>query len=183
MWALQLPVVDKTNLPSSIANSLTGNQTDLSANNVDDANVRFGLQLCLSEAIPVASGGYPLEWAFGINTTTSATSQFKWMLKLQGNYSIAVIDTRGASPNGGAGTTPKVITALTSPATSIHVSNVFPFTAAGTYGNPVSGTNTAQVKIGSNIYTQTGYSFDGPGVQSGTIVIFDCGLCCGWSGR
>jgi hypothetical protein len=93
------------------------------------------------------------------------------MLNLQGNYSIAVIDTRGASQNGGAGTTPKVITSLTSPTANVHISNVLPFTAAGTYGNPVSATNTAQIKIGSNTYTQTGYSFDGSGSQTGTITL------------
>ena len=171
IWALRLPTIDKTNLPSSIANSLTGNETDLNANNVDDANGRFGLQLCLSEAIPLASGGYPLEWAVGINTSTSATSQFKWMLNLQGNYSIAVIDTRNAFPNGTAGAPPEIITALTSPATSVHVSNVLPFTSAGVYGNPVSATNTSQIKIGLDIYTQVGFSFDGAGLQSGTVIL------------
>jgi hypothetical protein len=171
MWGLWLPTVDQTNLPSSISNSLTANETDLHANNVDDANGRFGLQLCLSEAIPLASGGYPLEWANGIITTTSATSQFKWMLNLQGNYSIAVIDTRSAFPNGSAGAPPKITTALTIPAASVHVSNVLPFTSAGVYGNPVSSTNTSQIKIGSDTYTQIGFSFDGPGLQSGTIIL------------
>jgi hypothetical protein len=171
LWALWLPTVDETNLPSSIANSLVGNETDLNANNVDDANTRSGLLLCASEAISLASGGYPLEWANGIATTTSATSQFKWMLNLQGNYSVAVIDTRSAFPNGSAGAQPKIATALTSPATSVHISNVLPFSSAGVYGKPVSTSNTAQIKIGSDTYTQTGYSFDGPGLQSGTITL------------
>jgi hypothetical protein len=171
LWALWLPTVDRTNLPSSIANSITGNETDLNANNVDDANARFGLQLDLAEAVPLASGGYPLEWAYGIYTTTSATGQFKWIANLQGNYSIAVIDTRNAFPNGTAGPAPTVVTSLASPGTSVHISNVLPFTSAGVYGLPVSTTNTAQVKIGSDTYTQTGYSFDGPGLQSGIITL------------
>jgi hypothetical protein len=171
LWALWLPAVDETNLPSSIANSLVGNETDLNANNVDDANARSGLLLCANEAISLASGGYPLEWANGIATTTSATSQFKWMLNLQGNYSIAVIDTRSAFPNGTAGAAPQVTTSLTSPVASIHVSNVLPFTSAGVYGKPVSASNTSQVKIGFDTYTQTGYSFDGAGLQSGTLTL------------
>ena len=156
-------------LPSSIANAITANESDLIANHVDDANLRFGLQLDLSEAIPLTSGGYPLEWANGIYTTTSATSQFKWMANFQGNYSIAVIDTRNASPNGSAGVPPEIVTGLAAPSTSVHVSNVLPFTSAGVYGLPVSTSNTASIKIGSGTYVQTGYSFDGPGVQSGTI--------------
>jgi hypothetical protein len=171
LWALWLPTVDKTNLPSSIANAITGNETDMSANNVDDVNGRFGLQLDLSEAVPLASGGYPLEWAYGILTTTSATSQFKWMANLQGNYSVAVIDTRNAFPNGSAGTPAKIATALTSPNTCVHVGNVLPFTSAGVYGLPVSTTNTAQIKVGANTYTQTNFSFDGPGLQSGTVTL------------
>lgn len=171
LWALWLPTVDNTNLPSSIANAITGNEIDLIANNVDDANGRFGMQLVLTEAKAVSLGGYPLEWAYGITTTTSATSQFKWMANLQGNYSIAVIDTRNAFPNGTAGPPPKLITGLTSPATTIHVSNVLPFTSAGVYGQPVSTTNTTPIKIGSNTYTQTGYTFDGPGLQSGIVTV------------
>jgi len=93
------------------------------------------------------------------------------MLNLQGNYSIAIIDTRSAFPNGSAGAPPKIATALTSPAASVHVSNVLPFSSAGVYGKPVSTSNTAQIKIGSGTYTQTGYSFDGPGLQSGTITL------------
>ena len=169
LWALWLPTADLTNLPSSIANSLTANESDLMANNVDDANKRFGLQLDLNEAVPLASGGYPLEWAYGIFTTTSATSQFKWMANLQGNYSIAVIDTRNAFPNGTASGPPKIATALTSPAMSVHVSNVLPFTSAGVYGLPVSSSNTSSIKIGSGTYTLIGYGFDGPGKQSGTL--------------
>ena len=169
LWALWLPTADMTNLPSSIANSLTANESDLMANNVDDANMRFGLQLDLNEAVPLTSGGYPLEWAYGIFTTTSSTSQFKWMANLQGNYSIAVIDTRNAFSNGTASGPPKITTALTSPATSVHVSNVLPFTSAGVYGLPVSTSNTSSIKIGSGIYTQNGYGFDGPGKLSGTL--------------
>jgi hypothetical protein len=93
------------------------------------------------------------------------------MLNLQGNYSIAVIDTRNAFSNGTAGAPPEIITALTSPATSVHVSNVLPFTSAGVYGNPVSATNTSQIKIGLDIYTQVGFSFDGAGLQSGTVIL------------
>ena len=171
LWSLWLPTVDKTNLPSSIANSITANESDLQANNVDDANGRFGLQLVLNEAVPLASGGYPLEWAFGILTTTSATSQFKWMANLQGNYSIAVIDTRNAFPNGSAGTPAKIATALVSPSTTVHVGNVLPFTSAGVYGKSVSTTNAAQIKIGSGTYTQTGFEFDGPGLQSGILTL------------
>jgi len=48
---------------------------------------------------------------------------------------------------------------------------VLPFSSAGVYGKPVSTSNTAQIKIGSDTYTQTGYSFDGPGLQSGTITL------------
>ena len=70
LWALWLPTADMTNLPSSIANSLTANESDLMANNVDDANKRFGLQLDLNEAVPLVSGGYPLEWAYGIHSRT-----------------------------------------------------------------------------------------------------------------
>jgi hypothetical protein len=171
LWALWLPTVDNTNLPSSISNSLTGNETDLMANNIDDLNKRLGLQLDVSEAIPLASGGYPLEWGYGILTTTSATSQFKWMASFQGNYSIAVIDTRNAFQNGTAGTPPKIATALAGPSTTVHVSNVLPFSSAGVYGQPVSTTNPAQIKIGQGVYTQTGFSWDGPGVQSGTLTL------------
>jgi formylmethanofuran dehydrogenase subunit C len=171
LWALWLPTVDNTNLPSSIANTITGNEIDLIANNADDANGRFGIQLVLTEAKTLASGGYPLEWAYGITTTTTATSQFKWMANLQGNYSIAVIDTRNAFANGTAGAPPNIITALTSPSPTIHVSNVLPFTSAGVYGHPVSSSNTTPVRIGSDTYTQTGYSFDGAGLQSGTVTV------------
>jgi hypothetical protein len=169
LWALWLPTVDKTNLPSSIANSLTANESDLAANNVDDANARFGLQLDVGEAVPLSSGGYPVEWAHGIYTTTTATGQFKWMLNLQGNYSIAVIDTRNAFPNGRAGPAPTVTTTLGSASKSIHVSNAMPFTSAGVYGQPVSSTNTAAIMVGSNTYTQVGCTLDGPGLSSGTL--------------
>jgi hypothetical protein len=169
LWALWLPTVDTTNLPSSITNSITANESDLQANNVDDANGRFGLQLIVNEAVPLASGGYPLEWAYGILTSTSPTGQFKWMANLQGNYSIAVIDTRNAFPNGTAKAAPTITTSLTSPSTTVHVTNVLPFTSAGVYGSPVSSSNTAQIKIGTGTYTQTGYSFDGPGLTSGTL--------------
>ena len=171
LWALWLPIVDQTNLPSSISNSLFGNETDLQANNVDDINSRVGLMLAATEAIPLASGGYPLEWAYGITTSTSATAQFKWMAYLQGNYSIAVIDTRNAFPNGTGGAAPTVTSSLASPATNVHVSNVMPFTSAGTYGLPVSTSNTAQVKIGADTYIQTGYRLDGPGLQSGILTL------------
>ncbi len=171
LWALWLPTVDKTNLPSSVANSITANESDLQANNVDDANARFGLQLVVNEAIPLASGGYPLEWAYGILTTTSGTGQFKWMANLQGNYSIAVIDTRNAFPNGTALAYPTITTSLTSPSTTVHVSNAMPFTSAGVYGHPVSSTNTSSIKIGAGTYTQVGCSLDGPGLTSGTLTL------------
>lgn len=171
LWALWLPTVDQTNLPSSIANAISANESDLEANNVDDANRRYGIQLIANEAIPLASGGYPLEWAYGILTSTSSTGQFKWIANLQGNYSIAVIDTRNAFPNGTASTPPKITTSLTAPSTTIHVSNVMPFTSAGVYGLPVSSTNTSQIKIGSTTYTQTGYALDGPGLTSGTLTL------------
>lgn len=171
LWALWLPTVDTTNLPSSITNAITANESDLQANNVDDANGRFGLQLIVNEAVPLSSGGYPLEWAYGILTSTSATSQFKWMAHFGGNYSIAVVDTRSAFPNGTAKGAPTIITSLTSPSTSIHVSNVLPFTAAGVSGTPVSTSNTSQIKVGSGTYQQTGYSFDGPGLTSGILTL------------
>jgi hypothetical protein len=117
----------------------------------------------------LSSGGYPLEWAYGILTSTSPTGQFKWMANLQGNYSIAVIDTRNAFPNGMAKAAPTITTSITSPSTSIHVTNVLPFTSAGVYGSPVSSSNTSPIKVGSTTYTQIGYSFDGPGLTSGTL--------------
>jgi hypothetical protein len=171
LWGLWLPIVDQTNLPSSVSNSLFGNETDLQANNIDDANCRVGLMLSATEAVPLASGGYPLEWAYGIITTTSMTAQFKSMVNLRGNYCTAVIDTRNACSNGAAGTPPAVTASLSSPTTGIHVSNVLPFTSSGQHDLPVSSSNAAQVKIGSGTYALTGYSFDGPGLQSGTITL------------
>jgi hypothetical protein len=43
LCSLWLPTIDKTNLPSSISNSLIGCGADLCANNIDDMNGRCGL--------------------------------------------------------------------------------------------------------------------------------------------
>jgi hypothetical protein len=163
-WGMWVPVVDATNLPSSLSGATTGVELDTDANNIDPANVRKGFQFVLNEAVPIASGGYPAEWAYGIYFTTSPNSYYKFQISAGGFYSIAVLDTRNAFPG-----TAKVTVGLTAPSTTLSVDPALPFTSAGVYGLPVSATNAAQTRVGSNVYTQVGCTLDGPGKTSGVL--------------
>jgi hypothetical protein len=164
MWGLWIPVTDATNLPSSTSGAVSGVEMDLLANNLDTVNRRLGYQYALAEQKPLAAGGYPAEWGYGIYFTTSISGYYKFQISAGGNYSIAVLDTRNAFPGRS-----KITLALTSPGKTISVDPVLPFSSAGVYGLPVSTTNWAQIKVGSNTYTQVGYTLDGAGKTSGTI--------------
>ncbi|MGC8474783.1 MAG: hypothetical protein ACP5NP_00375 [Acetobacteraceae bacterium] len=164
VWGMWVPVVDGTNLPSSVSGATTGVELDANANNTDPSNDRKAFQFVLNEAVPLASGGVPAEWAYGIYFTTSPTSYYKFQISAGGFYSIAVLDTRNAF----AGTA-KVTVGLTAPSTTLAVDPALPFTSAGVYGLPVSSTNAAQTRVGATIYTQVGCTLDGGGKTSGVL--------------
>ncbi len=164
MWGLWLPVVDSTNLPSTISGATTGIELDTDANNVDPDNSRKAFQFVLNEARSLTSGGLPNEWAYGIYFTTSATGFYKFQISAGGNYSIAVLDTRNAFPGQA-----KVSAGLTAPSTTLAVTSALPFTSAGVYGLPVSATNAATISVGGSRYTQVGCTLDGPGLTSGSL--------------
>ena len=164
MWGLWLPVTDATNETSSVAGATTGIEMDTDCNGIDPGNIRKAFQFVMGEAVPFASGGYPAEWAYGIYFTTTATGFYKWQISAGGNYSVAVIDTRNAFPGRG-----KITASLTAPAATIAVDTILPFTSAGVYGNPVSATNAASIRVGANTYTHVGFSVDGGGKTSGTL--------------
>ncbi len=161
-----LPVSDLTNQPTAISSATIGSQTNLSANNLDAANLRVGHQVALSDAIPLTSGGVPAEWSSAIALSTSADSWYKWHISAAGNYSIAVLDTRAANRG-----TAKVTKTLSLPSPVISVDPILPFASAGMSGQPVSSINAAPVQIGSGTYTLVGISLDGAGQTSGKLTL------------
>jgi hypothetical protein len=164
VWALWLPLTDATSTSSDVGGPVTGIEMDLSANNLDPVNRRFGYQMVLGDTTATSAGGVPCEWAYGLYYTSAADSYYKFQISAGGNYSVAVLDTRNAF--GGKS---QIKTALASPGPTIAVDPVLPFTSAGVYGLPVSSSNTAQIKVGSSVYTQVGYTLDGAGKTSGTL--------------
>jgi hypothetical protein len=164
IFGMLVPVLDTTNQPSTIGNATVGAQLNLGANNLDPSNRRVGYQVVLNPAVSLASGGMPAEWSSALSVLVSADSWFKWHFAPQGNYSIAVLDTRLA--NGGSA---KILTSLSTPGTTIAVDPVLPFVSAGLRGQSVSSTNAAQVQVGSSIYTLIGATLDGAGLTSGKL--------------
>ena len=161
---LSVPVSDATNQPSAISNATLGSQAALSANHLDPGNLRIGHQVALSDAIPLSSGGVPVEWSAAIATTTTTDAWYKWHISATGNYSIAVLDTRAARSG-----TAQVTSTLSVSSTTISVDPVLPFASAGVNGQPISASNTAAVQIGASLYTLVGVTLDGAGRTSGKL--------------
>lgn len=174
-WAHWMPVSDTTQLPSSTANALLGIEMDMEAGNTDDGNNRAGIIMVATPSVPLTSGGYPAEIGVGIGFVGHVSQPgganqfdgfFKSVLQAGGPFSISCVDTRGSQR---LDTTVK--TTLSAPSATVAVNNVWGFTSAGTYRNPVSASNPAAIKINGTSYTQTGFTSDGPGTTSGTITL------------
>ena len=174
VWGGVMEGRDLTNQPSLGTNATLGLEVDIYSNNVDNAqepNIRKGIIVVNNEATAVSSGGYPAEVRVGIGTTTSVTSQFKKMLDLTGNYQLAAIDLRGSKSNGQeSGSLPTVSTTLSSPSTTVDVSNILPFTSDRNGNDLNTGSYTLTVYINGTSYTATGYAFTGNG-PGGTLTL------------
>ena len=96
LWNSWLVTQDRTNAPSSIGGALVGMEHDISANNRDDANLRFQRQVTIGAQIPLSQGGQALEWGYGDywNSTTGGDNDafFKVVTAIYAGYTVAGID-------------------------------------------------------------------------------------------
>ena len=104
--------------------------------------------------------------------TTAPGGYTKSFLQIGGNYNTAAIDLRNAANNGTSHSypAPTVTVTLGSPSTTIHVSNVMPFTS-DFLGRDINTGHTNTVYVNGDAYTETGYAFTGTVGTAGTLTM------------